>query len=93
VIILRHFRRILRAYLAYYHRSRTHFALAKDAPDRRPSSSGAGTIVVTPEMGGLHRLICVMWCGVERRDCFHRASGGSRVTAEVAPGRRFQNFG
>jgi hypothetical protein len=56
VIILndRHLRRVLRAYLAYYHRSRTHLALGKDAPDRRPASSGNGTIVVTPEVGGLH---------------------------------------
>ena len=56
VIILnrRHRRRVLRTYLAYYHRSRTHLALAKDAPDRRPMRSGGGTIVVTPEVGGLH---------------------------------------
>jgi hypothetical protein len=58
VIILnrRHLRRVLRAYLAYYHRSRTYLALAKDAPDTRPMHSGAGTIVVTPEVSGLqHR--------------------------------------
>jgi putative transposase len=57
VIILneRHLRRILQAYLAYYHRSRTHLALDKDAPDRRPPSSSAdGPIVVTPEVRGLH---------------------------------------
>ena len=56
VIILnqRHLRRILRAYLAYYHRSRTHLALGKDAPDGRPASPGPGAIVVTPEVGGLH---------------------------------------
>jgi transposase InsO family protein len=49
----RHLRRILRAYLGYYHRSRTHLALGKDAPDRRPCSAD-GDIVVTPEVGGLH---------------------------------------
>ncbi len=56
VIILtdRHLRRGLRAYLTYYHRSRTHLALGKDAPDRRPFASGAGPIVVTPQVGGLH---------------------------------------
>jgi putative transposase len=54
IVNQRHLRRILRAYLAYYHRSRTHLALAKDAPDRRESSSGGGTIVVTPEVRGLH---------------------------------------
>ena len=53
IVNQRHLRRILRAYLAYYHRSRTHLALAKDAPDRRAASS-AGPIVVTPEVGGLH---------------------------------------
>jgi transposase InsO family protein len=56
VIILneRHLRRILRAYLAYYHHSRTHLALGKDAPEPRPPSSGMGRIAVTPEVGGLH---------------------------------------
>jgi putative transposase len=49
-----HLRRILRTYLAYYHHSRTHLALDKDAPDGRPACRGAGTIVVTPEVGGLH---------------------------------------
>lgn len=56
VIVLseRHLRHILRAYLAYYHRSRTHLALGKDAPDGRRADSGGGKIVVTPEVGGLH---------------------------------------
>jgi putative transposase len=49
-----HLRGILRAYLAYYHRSRTHLALNKDAPDGRPPCSCSGRIVVTPEVGGLH---------------------------------------
>ncbi len=56
VIVLNetHLRRILRAYLAYYHRTRTHLALQKDAPDGRPASSAFGAIVATPEVGGLH---------------------------------------
>jgi hypothetical protein len=56
VIILnpRHLRRILRAYLAYYHRSRTHLGLNKDAPDGRPASAASGRLIVTPEVGGLH---------------------------------------
>lgn len=56
VIVLReaHLRRLLRAYLAYYHHSRTHLALDKDAPDGRPACSASGKIVVTPEVGGLH---------------------------------------
>ena len=55
VIVLNdtHLRRILRAYLAYYHRSRTHLALWKDAPDGR-ACSPSGQIFMTPEVGGLH---------------------------------------
>ena len=57
VIILsqKHLRRVLRAYLAYYHRSRTHLGLEKDTPDHRPvSPTSAGPIVAIPEFGGLH---------------------------------------
>ena len=38
VIVLnqRHLRRILRAYVDYYHGSRTHLSLNKDPPDPRP---------------------------------------------------------
>ena len=56
VIILnqRHLRRLLRAYLAYYHRSRTHLGLSKDAPDGRPACAASGPIIVSPEIGGLH---------------------------------------
>ena len=57
VIVLNasHLRRILTMYGRYYHRSRTHLGLEKDAPDPRPvSSPSAGPIVVTPEVGGLH---------------------------------------
>jgi hypothetical protein len=38
---------------AYYHQTRTHLALDKDAPDLRPIPA-AGTIVQLPEVGGLH---------------------------------------
>jgi len=57
VIVLNasHLRRILTMYGRYYHRSRTHLGLEKDAPDPRPvSPSSTGLIVVTPEVGGLH---------------------------------------
>jgi putative transposase len=56
VIILTppHLRRMLRAYLAYDHRSRTNLGLDKDAPDGRPASAAAGALIVTPEVGGLH---------------------------------------
>jgi putative transposase len=58
VIILNdwHLRRLLRAYLAYYHRSRTHLGLSKDAPDGRLACAASGQIIVSPEVGGLqHR--------------------------------------
>jgi putative transposase len=49
----RHLRRVLRAYVAYYQRSRTHLALGKDAPAAR-AVQPTGRIVVRPELGGLH---------------------------------------
>jgi hypothetical protein len=51
----RHLRRILTQYPAYYHQSRTHLALDKDAPDVSPIELPmAGKIVQLPEVGGLH---------------------------------------
>jgi putative transposase len=49
----RHLRRVLRGYVAYYQRSRTHLALGKDAPVAR-AVQATGRIVVRPEVGGLH---------------------------------------
>ena len=45
VIILneRHLRSMLRAYLAYYHRSRTHLGLSKDAADGRTRGGVRGS--------------------------------------------------
>jgi transposase InsO family protein len=57
VIVLNqaHLRRILTIYSRYYHRTRTHLGLAKDAPDPRPvSATSTGPIVAIPEVGGLH---------------------------------------
>jgi putative transposase len=57
VVVLseRHLRRLLHAYLTYYHRSRTHLALGKDAPDPRPvQPADGGRVVAMPEVGGLH---------------------------------------
>jgi len=57
VIVLNkvHFRRRLRAYLRYYHSSRTHLALQKDAPEPRAVEPPAhGRIVALPVVGGLH---------------------------------------
>lgn len=57
VIVLgeNHLRRIMRSYIAYYHRSRTHLSLCKDAPEPRakqPPDSGA--VIEIAEVGGLH---------------------------------------
>jgi len=50
-----HLRSILTTYGRYYHRSRTHLGLEKDAPDPRPASPpSAGLIIAIPEVGGLH---------------------------------------
>jgi putative transposase len=54
VVNERHLCHILRAYVAYYHRSRTHLGLSKDAPDGRRACSGSAKITVSPEVGGLH---------------------------------------
>ena len=57
VIVLgeQHLRRTLTAYLSYYHRSRTHLSLEKDAPTPRPVQAiTGGEVVVFPEVGGLH---------------------------------------
>jgi hypothetical protein len=57
VIVLgeRHLRRMLTDYLTYYHGSRTHVSLGKDAPTpRQAQASAAGHVVAFPEVGGLH---------------------------------------
>ena len=47
--------RVLREYVSYYIRSRTHLALDKDTPySRLATSPTAGRIVAIPELGGLH---------------------------------------
>jgi putative transposase len=57
VIVLdeRHLRRVLKEYLAYYHESRTHLGLEKDAPVSRPiQSPDVGPVANKPVLGGLH---------------------------------------
>ena len=50
-----HLRRILRAYFAYYHRSRTHMGLDNDCPiPRAVQPSEIGQVSATPVLGGLH---------------------------------------
>ena len=47
--------RILQSYFVYYQHSRTHLALAKDAPESRAvEKPERGRIVVIPQVGGLH---------------------------------------
>jgi putative transposase len=46
-------RRILRRYFDYYHESRTHLSLDKDAPIPRPVQP-VGRIVAIQQLGGLH---------------------------------------
>ena len=51
----RHLRRILSDYLEYYHGSRTHLSLDKDAPvPRAVDPVGSGNVVAMPMVGGLH---------------------------------------
>ena len=48
-------RRILRSYFDYYQCSRTHLALAKDAPEPRTAQPPeSGNVVALPLLGGLH---------------------------------------
>ena len=48
-----HLRHLLRCYVNYYNRSRTHLSLNKDAPMRRPVHA-VGCIEARPVLGGLH---------------------------------------
>ena len=57
VIVLsdRHLRRILKSYFRYYHESRTHLSLDKDAPKSRPIQPNSWErIVPIAQVGGLH---------------------------------------
>ena len=51
----RHLRRILKEYLEYYHRNRTHLGLEKDCPMPRPVELALmGDIQSESILGGLH---------------------------------------
>jgi putative transposase len=53
-----HLRRLLRTYFRYYHESRTHLSLNKDAPQCRAiQSNKSGRIVQIPQVRGLHHQI------------------------------------
>jgi transposase InsO family protein len=50
-----HLRRIVRSYVSYYHRARTHLALEKDAPEPRcVQPREEGRVIEISEVGGLH---------------------------------------
>ncbi len=47
--------RHVKSFTAYYHESRTHLSLAKDAPEPRPvHPPELGPVVAIPQVGGLH---------------------------------------
>ena|ERR1700687_4874657 len=71
VLNQRHLRKTLRNYLAYYHRSRTHLALEKDAPEPR-GTMRQGAIIAIPQVGGLTAATNVA----------PRESGGDRAHTE-----------
>jgi transposase InsO family protein len=51
----RHLKRLLTAYIAYYHRFRTHLSLAMDYPHPRTvQPPETGGVIALPEVGGLH---------------------------------------
>jgi transposase InsO family protein len=54
VLNARGLRRVVADYVAYYMRSRTHLALAKDSPTPRRVMPPIGRIVAIPEVNGLH---------------------------------------
>src|SRR6266853_4027761 len=56
VIILneRHLKRLMSAYLDYYHEDRTHLGLGKGTPDGRTRTIASGQVLSRVRLGGLH---------------------------------------
>jgi putative transposase len=55
VLSERHLRHVLTSYFSYYHRTRTHLSLTKDAPNGRPvEPPELGKVIAIREVGGLH---------------------------------------
>ena len=57
VIVLseRHLRQVLQSYFSYYHRTRTHLSIGKDAPEAREIQlPEQGKVIEIAEVGGLH---------------------------------------
>jgi len=52
----RHLRQVLKAYVTYYHRVRTHLSLEKQSPvPRSIEPADRGNVIAIPHVGGLHR--------------------------------------
>ena len=50
-----HLRRLVSAYLRYYHADRTHLSLGRNAPfERQVEPPEAGQVIAEPRLGGLH---------------------------------------
>jgi len=50
-----HLLRIVQSYLSYYHKSRTHLSLERNAPNPRDvEPRSRGNVVAIPQVGGLH---------------------------------------
>jgi putative transposase len=55
VLSERHLGRLLRSYVDYYNRYRTHLSLDMDSPDgRQPQKPLPGQVIAVPHLGGLH---------------------------------------
>jgi transposase InsO family protein len=55
ILNVQHLQRLLIDYFAYYHRFRTHLALAMDCPvPRSVEPPECGEVIAIPEVGGLH---------------------------------------
>jgi transposase InsO family protein len=54
-----HLKKLLRAYLCYYHTARTHLALDKQCPEPRAVEfPNQGKVIAFPHLGGLHHEYC-----------------------------------
>jgi len=50
-----HLIRILKSYFAYYHESRAHLSLERNAPvPRQVQPPSKGSVIAIPQVGGLH---------------------------------------
>ncbi|PYR05830.1 MAG: hypothetical protein DMG00_20660 [Acidobacteria bacterium] len=75
--------RILKSYMEYYERSRTHLALQKDAPVSRPvSPSITGRIIAIPQVHGPHHRYEDRVINSIIHSCERRYSGATALLSE-----------